>query len=70
MSLRGSNGDAHQAHARLLGRPAALAVVARLARGDEVLPRVAAAPMARHDVVEGEVVRLAAAVLAGVAIAG
>ena len=54
---------------RLLGRPAALAVVARLARRHEVLPRVAAAAVAREHVVEGEVVRLPAAVLAGVAVA-
>ena len=55
---------AEQPEARLLERLAALAVVARLAGGDEVLPRVAAATMARHDVVERQVVRLAAAVLA------
>ena len=70
MSLRGSNGGPEQAEARLVERLAALAVVARLAGRDEVLPGVAAAAMARHDVVEGQVVRLAAAVLAGVPVAG
>ena len=69
MSLRGSNGGAGQTQAGLLERLAALAVVARLAGGDEVLPGVAAAAVARHDVVEGQVVRLAAAVLAGVPVA-
>ena len=59
-----------QPEARLLERLAALAVVARLAGGDEVLPGVAAAAMARHDVVERQVVGLPAAVLAGVAVAG
>src|SRR6187397_404502 len=53
---------------RLLERLAALAVVARLAGGDEVFPGVTAAPMAGHDVVEREVVGLPAAVLARVAI--
>src|SRR5262249_25968969 len=53
----------------LLGRPPTLAVVARLACGDEVLPRVTAAAMAGQDVVEREVVRLAPAVLAGVPVA-
>ena len=68
-SLRGSNGVALEPDPRLLERLAALAVVARLARGDEVLPGVAAAAVARDDVVEGQVVGLAAAVLAGVAVA-
>ena len=59
-----------QPQPRLLERLAALPVVARLAGGDEVLPGVAAAAMARDDVVERQVVRLAAAVLAGVPVAG
>ena len=55
---------------RTLSPLAALAMVARLACGHEVLPRVSAAAMAGHDVVEGQVVALPAAVLAGVPIAG
>src|SRR3954447_21871464 len=46
-------------------RLAALAVIARLARGDEVLPGLATPTMTRDDVVEGHVVCLPAAVLAG-----
>ena len=69
MSLRGSNGRAKETQAGLLERLATLAVVARLARGDEVLPGVSATPMARNDVVEGQVVGLAAAVLAGMPVA-
>ena len=61
---------AEQAQARLVEQLAALAVVARLARRDEVLPGVPAATVAGDDVVEGQVVRLAAAVLAGVPVAG
>jgi len=44
-------------------------VVARLAGRHEIVPRVAATPVAWHDVIESEVRRLPAAVLAGVAIA-
>src|SRR4051794_226957 len=54
---------------RLLERLAALAVIARLARGDQVLPCVAPTAVARDHVIEGQVVGLASAVLAGVAIA-
>jgi hypothetical protein len=61
---------AEQPQPGLLERLAALAVVAGLARGDEVLPRVTAAAMPRHDVVEGHVVGLPAAVLAGMPVAG
>ena len=66
--------DAHPENLRgglpcLLRRLAPLAVVARLARRDEVVPGVGPAAVARHDVVEREVVRLPTAVLAGVAIA-
>src|SRR3990172_2753866 len=53
-----------QAHARLIHQPATLAVVAVLARRDEVVPGVRAAAVARDDVVKGQVVRLCAAVLA------
>src|SRR5256885_17269451 len=56
-------------HLRFLRRAAGLAVIARLARGHEVVPRVAAASMPRHDVVEGEVALAAAAAgLAGVGV--
>ena len=53
----------------LVERLAALAVVAGLARGDQVLPAVGATAVARHHVVERQVVGLAAAVLAGVPVA-
>ena len=45
-------------------------MVALLARRDDVLPHVLAAAMARHHVIEGEVVTTAAAVLAGVIVPG
>ena len=69
-SLRGSNGGRIRRTRASSGVLAALAVVARLAGGDEVLPRVGAAAVARHHVVEGEVVAGAPAVLARVAVAG
>src|SRR4029079_502878 len=59
-----------QPQTRLVEGLAALPVIACLARGDEVLPRVPTAPVARHDVIEGQVARLPAAVLAGVPVAG
>ncbi len=58
-----------QAHARLIDELAALAMVAVLARGNEVVPGVHAAAVARDDVVERQVVRRRAAVLAGVLVA-
>src|SRR5687768_6556558 len=58
-----------QAQARLLGRLPALAVVAGLAGSDEVLPRVAAAAVARQDMIERQVVRAGAAVLAEMPVA-
>src|ERR1035437_7879162 len=61
--------SARQPELRFVEELAALAVVAGLASGDEVLPAVGAAAVARHDVIEGEVAGLAAAVLAGIAIA-
>src|SRR4051794_9531790 len=57
-----------QPNARLLRRLAALAVVARLARRDEVVPGVGTAAVARQDVIERQVGRHATAVLAGVPI--
>src|SRR6185369_11008939 len=59
-----------QPESGLLEGLTALPVVARLARGDEVLPGVPAAAMAGHDVIERQVVALAPAVLAGVAVTG
>src|SRR5438132_739635 len=53
-------------HACLSQGAAALAVVARLAGGDDVLPNMLTAPMARYHVIEGQVVPTPAAVLAGV----
>src|SRR5262245_37590058 len=58
-----------QAHARFLGQTAALAVIAVLARSNEVVPCVGSAAMARDDVIERQVVRLRSAVLAGVLVA-
>ncbi len=69
MSLRGSNGgrsSRSRASSRVLPP---LRWLHGLARGHEVLPGVAAAAMAGHDVVERHVVGLAAAVLADVAVA-
>src|ERR1035437_5185736 len=60
------HGSVRQPELRLVEQIAALAVVARLAGGDQVVPRVGPASMPRHDVVQGEVVGLPAAVLAGV----
>src|SRR5689334_18289866 len=58
-----------QTHARLVEQLAALAMVAVLAGGDEVVPGVGAATVARDHMVEGQVMRLGAAVLAGVLVA-
>src|SRR5205807_340861 len=58
-----------QLHARLLRRAATLAVVARPARRDEVLPGVLPASMLGDDVVEREVAAAAAAVLAALQVA-
>ena len=60
---------AQQAHAGLVGHPPALAVIAVAAGRDEVVPAVAAATMARHDMVEREPRDLPAAVLARVPVA-
>ena len=54
----------HQIHACLRRRPATLAVVAGAAGGNEVLPFVRPASMARHHVVEGQLDAGDAAVLA------
>jgi hypothetical protein len=56
-------------HARFLGQPPTLAVIAVLAGGDEVVPGVSAPTMAGNDVIESQVVRLRAAVLACVLVA-
>src|SRR5690606_585319 len=58
-----------QVHAGLVRRPVALPGVAALAAGHDVLPRGRAAAAAREHVVEGEVVRVPAAVLADVLVA-
>src|SRR5687767_8278082 len=57
-----------QADARLFRCLAALAVVARLAGGDKVVPGVGTATMAGQDVVERQVMPHTPAVLAGVAV--
>src|SRR5260370_5416442 len=44
-------------HPALLGQAAALQEVARRAGGDDVVPGRAAAARARHDVIEGQIVR-------------
>ena len=56
-------------HTRLLGRAPRLAMVACYAGADNVLPRVRAAPVPRHHVVQGELTSLAAAVKARVLVA-
>src|SRR6185369_18098552 len=60
-----------QPHARFVRRAVAFAVVARPAAGDEVLPSRGAAPRARYDVVERQILRRrrVAAVLARVVVA-
>jgi hypothetical protein len=61
---------ADESHPGLLEELAALAVVTALAGRDEVVPGVAAAAVARHDVVERQVVGRSTAVLARMAVAG
>lgn len=60
---------AEERHAGLFRRPAALSVVAGLAGGDQVLPAMGTAAMARDDMVDSEVFGLFAAILAGVVVA-
>lgn len=62
---------ADQVHIRLLGRAAALFLIAGLAGGDDVFPALAAALDDRGDVIEGQVVtaEVAIAVLANVIVA-
>src|SRR5437879_5917663 len=57
-------------HARLLRQPITLTAVTGCAAGDDVVPRGPATPRTGDDVVDGEVVVAAAAVLAGPAVAG
>src|SRR5215213_5736272 len=57
-----------QGHPRFGRELTPLAMVARLARGDEIVPGVHSAAGARHDVVDGQVVTLPPTVLAGVAV--
>lgn len=66
MAARGWRGHADELHIGFFGRPARFAPVAVHARADDVFPGMLAAPVARYDVVEGEVAALLAAVLAGV----
>ena len=54
---------------RLRQRAPALAVVTRSAGSHHVVPRVLAAAMTRHHMVQGQVVTSLAAVLAGVLVA-
>src|SRR5215213_5604274 len=46
-----------------------LAVIARLTRGNQIVPGVHSTSRARHDVVDGQVVTLPPAILAGVSVA-
>ena len=62
-------GRPRKPHPRLVGEPPALSVVAVLARCNQVVPRVRAAAVTRNDVVQGQIVRLRAAVLARVLVA-
>ena len=63
-----TGGLTDELHVCFLRGAAGFAVVAILAGGHYVLPVVLAAPIAGEDVVQGEVSRLASAVLAGVAV--
>lgn len=56
-------------HLRLLRVASAFAAVAGRAGGNEIIPFVSAAFVARDDVIDGEVLSLSPAVLAGVIIA-
>src|SRR5215469_16360617 len=49
----GHRGHAPERPAQLLDQPVGLAVIARAAGGDAVLPGVPAAPAARYDMVDG-----------------
>src|SRR5258708_23919315 len=71
VARRGRRADrlAGQRHVRFLQRPAALLVIAALARRDDVLPGVLPAAMPGDHIVEREVVAALAAVLAGVIVA-
>jgi hypothetical protein len=59
-------GLAHQLHVGFLGGASGLMPVAGDTGADDVFPGVLAAAVARHDVVEGQLAALHAAVLAGV----
>ena len=58
-----------QVHPRLVRRAATLAVIASAARAHQVVPAVAAAAVPRYDVIQRQVARANAAVLARVVIA-
>ena len=58
-----------EVHVRFLRRAAGLAVITRLARGDDIRPLVRTAAVAWEDVVQRQVTCLLAAVLAGEAVA-
>jgi len=54
-----------QVHSRLGGRFAPLAMIAHLAGGDQIVPRVPASARPRDDVVDGQLDVGASAILAG-----
>jgi len=58
-----------QVHSRLIWRLAPLAMIAHLAGGDQIVPRVPATARPRDDVVDGEFDIAAATVLAGKVVA-
>jgi len=60
---------ARELHPRLAQSLATLAVVAGLARADEILPGVRAIARLRHDVIDRQVTALQSAILAGIPIA-
>src|SRR6185436_6826128 len=67
----GRRPDRHtqERHPRLGERAAAFSVIARLARGDYVLPHMLTAAMTGHHVVKRQVMAASSAVLAGVVVA-
>lgn len=65
---RGLRGAANEIHFRFLGAATCFAVVAGLAGADHVVPIMLAAEMTRDNMIQGQLLRFLATVLAGVAI--
>lgn len=65
---RGLRGVANELHPRFLGAATCFAVVASLAGADYVVPIMLAAEMTRDNMIQGQLPRFLATVLAGVAV--